>query len=54
MQTDRELLKELFTKRNIKFEENDHCITIEAGYVGFFSDFTFDDNGTLLKVEAFE
>lgn len=72
MLSDKELLIQLFEKRNIKFERfpaesyyspeelsrglghaNETIITVDGGYPGFFTQFTFKD-GTLLSIGAYE
>jgi hypothetical protein len=53
--SDIEILKEMFARSNLNFKmEDKQILTIEAGYVGFVSTFTFDLDGKLLKVESFE
>lgn len=51
-------LLELFTDRGIGFElektTEGTTITVNAGYAGFYSIFTFDDKDRLLSVEAYE
>ena len=52
--TDKDVLVEMFDRNKIAYEEKDGDITIEAGYAGFVSFFSFDDAGNLKSVEAYE
>lgn len=54
--TDKEILIEMFNRNKIKFTllDYENIITIEAGYVGFASDFYFDKDDNLQSVEAYE
>jgi hypothetical protein len=54
--SDLETLKEMFERNKISYEfENNRfekpLITIEEGYSGFYTVFTFDDEGTLRNVD---
>lgn len=40
--------------RNCHGDEPETAIWIEAGYIGFYSEFGFDSRGRLLYVKAFE
>ena len=52
--TDRQMLEELFRKRGISFTYTTEGLTIEAGYIGFYSVFRFNAEGELTAVEAYE
>jgi hypothetical protein len=58
--TDRRTLVAMFTRAGIKYEEPCYAgdsmrsITIEAGYVGFMTIFSFTDEGALKSIEARE
>lgn len=55
--TDLETIKEMFKRAGIKYvEENltESTLTVEAGYMGFYSLFTFEADGSLKSVEAYE
>lgn len=67
---DRETLKTMLYKSKIKFHQqgddvpddatwygritDKNVIIVQGGYVGFFSEFKFDDGGNLVSVEAYE
>ena len=58
--TDVKILKAMFERNGISHTEdvdidnNTKSFTIEDGYVGFFTIFSFDKDGKLLSVEAGE
>jgi len=57
--SDLETLKEMFERNKISYEFTNNrfekpLITIEKGYIGFYTEFVFDDEGTLRNVEAYE
>jgi len=56
---DLETLKEMFERNKISYEFTNNWpekpqIIIENGYVGFYTVFVFDDEGTLCNVGAYE
>jgi len=61
--TDRETLEAMLTRALVDFEINDTHIVVSAhiddsetnpGYLGFFTEFTFDAEGNLKSVGAWE
>jgi len=49
----------MFERNKISYEFTNNrfekpLITIEKGYIGFYTEFVFDDEGTLRNVEAYE
>jgi hypothetical protein len=60
--TDFEAMQFLFQKRGISYEVDGpphtadgwRTITVEGGYAGFYTNFTFDETGALKSVDAFE
>jgi len=57
--SDLETLKEMFERNKISYEFTNNrfeepLIRIEKGYIGFYTVFVFDDEGTLRNVEAYE
>jgi len=57
--SDLETLKEMFERNKISYEFTNNrfekpLITIEKGYIGFYTVFVFDDEGTLRNVAAYE
>ena len=53
--TEKEQLKEMFTRRKIEFEETTPTeILVERGYPQFYVKFTFTADGDLANVEAYE
>lgn len=56
---DLETLKEMFSRNKISYEFMNNRfekpkIIIEEGYIGFYTVFTFDDEGALRNVAAHE
>tara|TARA_Y100000592_G_scaffold56491_1_gene88752 strand:+ start:2124 stop:2300 length:177 start_codon:yes stop_codon:yes gene_type:complete len=56
---DLETLKEMFERNKISYEFANNWpektqIIIEKGYIGFYTVFVFDVEGTLRSVEAYE
>tara|TARA_R110000824_G_scaffold46069_6_gene132794 strand:+ start:1526 stop:1702 length:177 start_codon:yes stop_codon:yes gene_type:complete len=56
---DLETLKEMFSRNKISYEFTNNRfekpkIIIEKGYIGFYTVFTFDDEGALRNVAAYE
>lgn len=55
--TDLETLKAMFARANVKYTEKEETgpeLIVEAGYMGFFTVFSFDREGALQSVEAYE
>lgn len=57
--SDLETLKEMFERNKISYEFANNWpekpqIIIEKGYIGFYTVFVFDVEGTLRSVEAYE
>jgi hypothetical protein len=57
--SDLETLKEMFERNKISYEFTNNRfekpkIRIEKGYIGFYTVFVFDDEGTLRNVAAYE
>lgn len=47
--------KQLFDEAGIKYTESNMILTVEAGYVGFVIEFSFDSTGSvLLSYGAYE
>ena len=52
---DLETLKAMFDRRGIDYDVcSNGAISVYGGYDGFFSVFTFDDEGSLISVDAYE
>lgn len=52
---DRDTLIAMLDRADIEFEKDDEeTIVVEGGYVGFSSWFTFDEDGKLKTVKAYE
>ena len=56
---DLETLKEMFERNKISYEFTNNrfekpLITIEKGFVNFYTEFVFDDEGTLRNVAAYD
>lgn len=61
--SDFETMKEMLTRSNIEYKiyevyDEDTAprpyLTVEGGYHGFYTIFKFEEDGTLLSVEAYE
>lgn len=52
--SDKEVLLEMISKANIIFDSKENDIIVERGYVGFYTVFTFDTNGNLKDIGAWE
>lgn len=52
--TDRERIIEMLTRAKIEYTEKDYELSVERGYVGFASTFTFNEDGSLKNLEAYE
>jgi len=61
--TDLETIKEMLGRAKIKYEQtgttreglpDGTAITVWGGYSGFYTDLTFDGNGQLLEIGAWE
>ena len=62
--SDKETLTAMFKKANIEYEEPEtdiqhrivkgQVIYIERGYTGFYTKFSFDSQGNLENIEAYE
>lgn len=52
--SDKEILIEMFKRSKIDYKEEKNNIEIEAGYIGFVSMFSFDEENNLKSVEAYE
>lgn len=51
--TDKEKLEALLTEFGVPFNDTEESVTIEQGYVGFYTQFDFDDNGKFQHVGAY-
>ena len=54
-QSDREMLKAMFKRVGIEFIEPDQTqLQVESGYSGFYTQFTFNKDGDLQTMGAYE
>lgn len=56
MKTDKEILIDMFKRAKLEYKEwpESGGLYIEAGYIGFCSNFYFNEDGSLKSVEAYE
>ncbi len=52
--TEREMLIIAFRREKIEFYEEGNTIEVERGYIGFVTEFSFRDDGSLKNLGAYE